>query len=98
MSGDQDAPSDLFAFKAHFRDSDLPAGLMPLLAFPGGYGGLVHSDAGRTSLSCCIRRDALANLSDSDKAAVQPILDAAPKASSPAPATAARPIRSAARS
>jgi flavin-dependent dehydrogenase len=54
----QDA-SDLFAFKAHFRASALPPGLMPLLAFPGGYGGLVHSDAGRTSLSCCIRRDAL---------------------------------------
>ena len=53
------APSDLFAFKAHFLDSALPPGLMPLLAFPGGYGGLVHSDAGRTSLSCCIRRDAL---------------------------------------
>ncbi len=53
-------PSDLFAFKAHFKDSGLPAGLMPLLAFPGGYGGLVHSDAGRTSLSCCIRRDAMA--------------------------------------
>jgi flavin-dependent dehydrogenase len=56
----QPAPSDLFAFKAHFTGSDLPAGLMPLLAFPGGYGGLVHSDAGRTSLSCCIRRDTLA--------------------------------------
>jgi len=53
------APSDLFAFKAHFQGSALPPGLMPLLAFPGGYGGLVHSDAGRTSLSCCIRRDAL---------------------------------------
>jgi flavin-dependent dehydrogenase len=52
-------PSDLFAFKAHFQGSALPSGLMPLLAFPGGYGGLVHSDAGRTSLSCCIRRDAL---------------------------------------
>ena len=52
-------PSDLFAFKAHFQGSALPPGLMPLLAFPGGYGGLVHSDAGRTSLSCCIRRDAL---------------------------------------
>jgi flavin-dependent dehydrogenase len=51
--------SDLFAFKAHFRSSALPPGLMPLLAFPGGYGGLVQSDAGRTSLSCCIRRDAL---------------------------------------
>ncbi len=54
------APSDLFAFKAHFRNAALPPGLMPLLAFAGGYGGLVHSDGGRTSLSCCIRRDALA--------------------------------------
>ncbi|MFO1249274.1 MAG: NAD(P)/FAD-dependent oxidoreductase [Alphaproteobacteria bacterium] len=54
------SPSDLFAFKAHFSGAALPAGLMPLLAFPGGYGGLVHTDAGRTSLSCCIRRDALA--------------------------------------
>jgi flavin-dependent dehydrogenase len=56
------APSDLFAFKAHFRDSALPQGLMPLLAFPGGYGGLVQSDGGRTSLSCCIRRDVLAEV------------------------------------
>jgi menaquinone-9 beta-reductase len=52
-------PSDLFAFKAHFRDAALPAGVMPLLAFPGGYGGMVHSDGGRVSLSCCIRREAL---------------------------------------
>jgi flavin-dependent dehydrogenase len=52
--------SDLFAFKAHFRDGALADGVMPLLAFPGGYGGMVHSDAGRVSLSCCIRRDALA--------------------------------------
>jgi len=51
--------SDLLAFKAHFRDCDLPADLMPLLVFPGGYGGMVHSDDGRVSLSCCIRRDAL---------------------------------------
>jgi len=54
--------SDLFAFKAHFTQSRLPPGLMPLLAFPGGYGGLVQSDCGRTSLSCCIRRDALARV------------------------------------
>jgi flavin-dependent dehydrogenase len=47
------------AFKAHFTDVDLPAGLMPLLAFPGGYGGIVQTDHGRTSLSCCIRRDVL---------------------------------------
>lgn len=52
-------PSDLFGFKAHFLQSRLPAGLMPLLAFPGGYGGMVHSDNGRVSLSCCIRRDQL---------------------------------------
>jgi flavin-dependent dehydrogenase len=35
---------------------------MPLLAFPGGYGGLVHEDGGRTSLSCCIRRDVLVEI------------------------------------
>jgi flavin-dependent dehydrogenase len=52
-------PSDLFGFKAHFLDSKLPTGLMPLLVFPGGYGGMVHSDRGRVSLSCCIRRDVL---------------------------------------
>ena len=51
--------SDLLGFKAHFLGSSLPAGLMPLVLFPGGYGGLVHSDGGRVSFSCCIRRDAL---------------------------------------
>ena len=51
--------SDLFAFKAHFCNSTLPPDLMPLLAFPGGYGGMVHTDRGRVSLSCCIRRDRL---------------------------------------
>jgi flavin-dependent dehydrogenase len=51
--------SDLFGFKAHFLGSGLPPDLMPLLAFPGGYGGMVHSDGGRVSLSCCIRRDTL---------------------------------------
>ncbi len=51
--------SDLLGFKAHFLDSRLQEGLMPLLVFPGGYGGMVHSDHGRVSLSCCIRRDQL---------------------------------------
>ena len=55
----QHKSSDLLAFKAHFQDCDLPDDLMPLLAFPGGYGGMVHSDGGRVSLSCCIRRDRL---------------------------------------
>jgi flavin-dependent dehydrogenase len=53
---------DLLGFKAHFTDTDLPDDLMPLLAFPGGYGGMVHSDGGRVSLSCCVRRDRLADL------------------------------------
>jgi flavin-dependent dehydrogenase len=51
--------ADLLGFKAHFHDSRLQAGLMPLVLFPGGYGGMVHSDGGRVSFSCCIRRDAL---------------------------------------
>ena len=54
--------SDLLAFKAHFTGADMPPGVMPLLAFPGGYGGLVHTDSGRVSLSCCIRRGVLRNL------------------------------------
>ena len=52
-------PHDLLAFKAHFTQTELSQGLMPLLAFPGGYGGMVHTDHGRVSLSCCIRRDTL---------------------------------------
>jgi len=52
-------PSDLFGFKGRFLDSRLQPGLMPLLAFPGGYGGMVHTDRNRVSLSCCIRRDYL---------------------------------------
>jgi len=55
-------PSDLFAFKGRFRGAALAPGVMPLLAFPGGYGGMVHSDGGSVTLSCCIRRDALRKL------------------------------------
>lgn len=51
--------SDLLGFKAHFHDCRLPAGLMPLLVFPGGYGGMVHTSEGRVSVSCCIRRNQL---------------------------------------
>jgi len=51
--------TDLFGFKTHFLGSALPQDLMPLIAFPGGYGGMVHTDGGRVSLSCCIRRDQL---------------------------------------
>jgi len=52
-------PSDLFAFKANYRDARLAPGLLPVLAFPGGYGGIVVGDHGRTTLAFCIRRDAL---------------------------------------
>jgi 2-polyprenyl-6-methoxyphenol hydroxylase-like FAD-dependent oxidoreductase len=51
--------SDLLGFKAHFKGASLPADLMPMLVFRGGYAGLVHTDGGRVSLSCCIRRDQL---------------------------------------
>jgi flavin-dependent dehydrogenase len=50
---------DLLGFKAHFRNARLPPDLMPLIAFPGGYGGLVNTGDGLLSMSCCIRRDAL---------------------------------------
>ena len=52
-------PGDLLAFKARFLNSTLPEELMPALIFPGGYGGMVHSDRGRATLSCCIRRQVL---------------------------------------
>ena len=56
------ALADLLGFKCHFEGSTLAPGLMPLLAFPGGYGGMVHCEENRVSLSCCVRRDQLAAL------------------------------------
>ena len=62
-SGEASSPppgeGDLIGFKAHFNGASLAPGLMPLVLFPGGYGGMVHGDGGRVSFSCCIRRDAL---------------------------------------
>jgi flavin-dependent dehydrogenase len=55
-------PNDLFGFKAHFRDAALPSRLMPLVIFPGGYGGMVTCDGGVASLSFCLRRDMLDQL------------------------------------
>jgi flavin-dependent dehydrogenase len=52
--------SDLLAFKATFRDAALDAGMLPVLAFAGGYGGMVIAGGGLTTLACCIRRDRLA--------------------------------------
>ncbi len=50
---------DLLAFKATWRNACIPSGLLPVLAFPGGYGGMVLGDHGLTTLAFCIRRDAL---------------------------------------
>ena len=52
-------PSELLGFKARFLGGTLDDDLMALLAFPGGYGGMVNTGAARISLSCCIRRDHL---------------------------------------
>lgn len=51
--------SDLFAFKANFRGACLREGLLPVLSFDGGYGGMVVADRGVTTVACCIRRDRL---------------------------------------
>ena len=51
--------SDLLAFKANFRGASLPAGLLPVLMFPGGYGGMVLGDHGLLTLACCVRADRL---------------------------------------
>ncbi len=49
--------ADLLAFKANFDGAALPDGLLTVLAFRGGYGGIVVADAGIATLACCIRRD-----------------------------------------
>ena len=52
-------PHDLFAFKANFRNTALAPGVLAILAFKGGYGGIVVAGEDVTTLACCIRRDAL---------------------------------------
>jgi flavin-dependent dehydrogenase len=66
--------SDLLAFKAHFHGADLAFDLMPLLVFPGGYGGMVWSDAGRVSLSCCITRRTLEQCRKKEERAADAVL------------------------
>lgn len=53
------AGSDLLAFKANFSGAYLAAGLLPVLAFDGGYGGMVLADGGLVTLACCVRADRL---------------------------------------
>ena len=50
---------DLFAFKANFSGAALDEGLLPVLSFDGGYGGMVVAERGITTLACCIRADRL---------------------------------------
>ncbi|HEY3516173.1 MAG TPA: NAD(P)/FAD-dependent oxidoreductase [Gammaproteobacteria bacterium] len=52
-------PGDLVAFKASFSGAGLEPGLLPVLAFRGGYGGMVVADGGMLTLACCVRRDTL---------------------------------------
>ena len=52
-------PCDLFAFKANFRHACLASGLLPVLSFDGGYGGMVLADQGITTLACCIQENQL---------------------------------------
>ena len=51
--------SDMLAFKANFQGGALAPGLLPVLAFAGGYGGMVLADQGLVTLACCIRVDRL---------------------------------------
>lgn len=53
---------DLLAFKANFVGADLAVGLLPVLAFEGGYGGMVVADRQTTTIACCIRADRLSAL------------------------------------
>lgn len=55
----QHRDSDLLAFKGTYRNARIAPGLLPVLAFQGGYGGMVLGDHGLTTLAFCIRRDAL---------------------------------------
>lgn len=55
-------PSDLFAFKANFTRTRIAPDLLPVLAFDGGYGGMVVADRGLATLACCLREDRLAAL------------------------------------
>jgi flavin-dependent dehydrogenase len=76
MPGEERAarPSDLLGFKARFTRARLADGLMPLVLFPGGYGGLVESDSGMVSFSCCIRRDVLRSIRAGQRSAGDAVL------------------------
>lgn len=51
--------ADMFGFKATFCGADIAPGLLPVLGFASGYGGMMLGDHQRTTLAFCIRSDAL---------------------------------------
>jgi flavin-dependent dehydrogenase len=51
--------SELLGFKANFAGVRLAADLLPVLCFPGGYGGIVLAGEQLATLACCIRTDHL---------------------------------------
>jgi 2-polyprenyl-6-methoxyphenol hydroxylase-like FAD-dependent oxidoreductase len=53
------AASQLLAFKAHFQNTHIAPGTLPVLLMEGGYGGMVLGANGLATLACCIRRDRL---------------------------------------
>jgi menaquinone-9 beta-reductase len=53
------AASQLLAFKAHFQDTHIAPGTLPVLLLEGGYGGMVLGAQGLATLACCLRRDRL---------------------------------------
>jgi len=59
---------DLLAFKANFTQGGLDTGVLPVFAFPGGYGGMVVGDHATTTLAFCIRRDRLTRCRRSSRA------------------------------
>lgn len=57
-------PQDLLAFKTHLDAAACPDGRLWVLAFPGGYGGLVRAGGATgpvATLAFCLRRDRLAH-------------------------------------
>jgi 2-polyprenyl-6-methoxyphenol hydroxylase-like FAD-dependent oxidoreductase len=51
--------SDLLAFKANFSGTRIGQGMLPVLSFAGGYGGMVIGEQAVATFAFCLRRDAL---------------------------------------
>lgn len=50
---------ELLAFKANFSGVRLESGVLPVLSFRGGYGGMVVADHGLATVACCIQAERL---------------------------------------